>query len=570
VNVITSQEGVPAGALSNAVASRDRVWLLIVLALGLGVRIAWWLAFDHVIELNGIDYVRLAESMFAGEGYIAMFGGPHVLYPPLYPILIGIFTPLTGSPEIAGRVVSLLSGLVLIWALWSIAARVFGARAGLMAGALAAFHPLAIALTVSVHTEPVWLALMACAVWLTVLAIDEPTRKRAAGIGALTGLAYLARPEGLAFALLLTGLVAFSWLWRRGSFKRNAAFCAVAGVAFLVFAVPYMAFLSSEAGTFRWEGKSGVNNILSARMREGLSYGQAARGLDADGNPAGVYLFADQRRFLREDAAGTGPLLATLLAHPIDRAVAIAKRFAYAEFLGRPLFLFAAIGIVATAWWAAAFWEGGVLLAVLAVQGLLLVSLQFTWSRFLFPLLPMLIVWAAAGIDRSSDVVSRLAGRYRTGAYALLASLACIAVCAVAVSGTLAVSELAQARISEVRPAGVAIARDFAGLHTEARRPVVMGGQESIAFYADGIYAYLPNASQALALKYVHAQRPDYIALRSGDRHEAPYMETWLEHGVPDDCARLIWENRQLDEEYISVWRWQCPPSAAQGSPPRS
>jgi 4-amino-4-deoxy-L-arabinose transferase-like glycosyltransferase len=327
-----------AGVVTPSFWKRQRTPVAL-LAVALASRIGWWASRIAVIENEGTEYVRLAENWFAGRGYVGMFGGTHVLFPPLYPGLIGPLSPALGG-ELSGRIVSLVSGLVLVALVYQLSRRLFGDTVGLIAGLLAAVHPLLVALSVSVYSESLAMSLVMCGAYLTVRAIETPTAWRVGGAGVAIGCAYLVRPEAIAFVGPVILAMAAAERRRGGTWPDAIRKAMVALLSAVVVALPYIAHLSLQAGHFRWEGKSAINSLVNVRMQRGMSYPEAARGLGSPEEPdhplhRGPYLSADHTIFFEQRSPGAGDLI---MVAP-RRAVTVVRAIFAAFFLGAPVIL---------------------------------------------------------------------------------------------------------------------------------------------------------------------------------------------------------------------------------------
>lgn len=87
-------------------ARKPQLWGLFIVALALGVRLAWIAAARHdpLLSLRAIDevsYVKLAHQMAGGE---RNFGGETLWFPPLYPAGLALLEKLFGvdAPFVAG------------------------------------------------------------------------------------------------------------------------------------------------------------------------------------------------------------------------------------------------------------------------------------------------------------------------------------------------------------------------------------------------------------------------------------------------------------------------------------
>lgn len=531
--------------------------LLLLLAVALVARILWWVFNISVIENEGAEYARLAENLVSGNGYVGMFGGPHIVFPPLFPALIGLFSFVSPDVEAAGRLVSMAAGLLLVAAVFGVSRAVFGERAAWIAALLAALHPVLIALSVSVYSEMLAMALVASGGYVAIRALQEGSPWRAAASGLIFGLAYLARPEALAFAAAAAGVIFVAWIVQQRQWLPAIRDSALVVLAAALVAAPYIAFLTSQAGTFRWESKSSLNSPVNARMAQGMSYPEAARGLNSDLTPAGPHLYKDQYIAFRQKVAGLGSLLETGLADPVGRTVAIARELATAAFLGSPWIYIAVLAGLVAGWWRYAPWPGLLWLSFCALQLMFLFLLQYTFARYLFPLLAVLIPVAAAGIASLSSLP--LFQRRAAAASPAIAGLAVALIALASHDQTMQVGELLQSRDEVAAEAGRWMKAEHERSDAADRRAHVMGYGLVAPFYADAEFDYLPYAEEALALEYIRRLDPDFIIVRSSELHQAPYFKAWLERGIAHSCATAGFDKTSPDGERFRVWTWRCP-----------
>jgi 4-amino-4-deoxy-L-arabinose transferase-like glycosyltransferase len=552
--------------------------LALLLAVAAVLRILWWAGFVGVIENEGVEYTRLAWNLFHGRGYVSIFGGTHTLFPPLYPILIGLVTPLAGTEEVAARTVSFVAGLATVAAVFLLALEIFGKRVAALAGLTAACHPLLVALSVTAYSEGTYVALATLCALAAVRCVRDPSALRASAVGVFAGLAYLTRPEGIALAIPLAGIVLLASVAgaRRRSPSALVPAALVLAAAGLV-ALPYVVHLSRIAGGFRWEGKSPVNNRITVRQEQGLSYREAGYGLGPDGEPLGPFLFADQHALLAKPTGESGGLVRSLTEAPLERLRYLSGRLANARYLGAPpILVLALLGLVATPWWRTRFLAGAALLVPPAITVLVLLTLRFAWSRYLFPLLPVLVVWAAAGADvagrATAGTLARLGAgeRSRRLAGALACALLLISALVFAERSVPRVEELAQTRKLGAREAGARLAADYESSGGDGRPRIASIGL-ALAHYSGGEVMYLPYAEESLALRFLRRAAPDYVALRRTESTMAPYAEKWLASGLPDECARELADLPQAASASYRIWRWACAATApADGAPATS
>lgn len=538
-----------------SMTSTDRQRRLLLLAgivtLAALVRVAMLLWLDPIVTNEGADYLRLAQNLRDGAGYQGIFGELHVEFPPLFPLLIAWLSPFAGGAEGAARVVSLVLGVATILPVYGIAARLSGARAGLIGAALVAVHGLFVALSISTYAESTYFFLIACGMYFG-LETAAHWRPSAALITGITfGLAYLVRPEALLYPLLMAGYAAVALCWRATPRKQAVLAVIVMSGAIGALMSPYVAWLSEHSGYLRFEGKSGINGLLSERLRQGYSYHEAAQGLGPHLEPVGVFLPLDQF-VLQPHSGGIGEALRTMSRTIPARALSIAKDTITTQALGGlPLLLLAALGLVVCL-----ARPGSRQVAVLfAVFGAgyvpVLLTLEFRWTRFMFPVALFLLPWGAAGAAIAVEWIRT----HAPGRPAWAASIAAVVIVGVVgattARGASIVGEFTEMRDYELRNAG----RWLASQPPDDR--VIAAMDVAPAYYARGRVLYLPWSSDSQVLDYLRKLGPDYLALSTEDTGRAPYVASWLEHGIPGNCAPLI-ATFAGTNHVVRVYRWKC------------
>jgi hypothetical protein len=133
-----------------------------------------------------------------------------IFYPPVYPYFIALVWRATGSLQ-AVLWVQAAIGALLVPAVVRVGARSFGPRAGLLAGALAAFYPELLWFATRFWSETLFVVLLWWAIERTLAAGDDGKPATAAWAGALWALATLTRE----LALYLVPLAALYLVWSR-------------------------------------------------------------------------------------------------------------------------------------------------------------------------------------------------------------------------------------------------------------------------------------------------------------------------------------------------------------------
>jgi hypothetical protein len=293
--------------------------LLLPLLLGGLVRIVCGTT-DDVPTTDATAYLRTGASVWNGDGY-RRDGEPELHFPPMMPVLLGGAERLFGDPLTGSVVVTVLTGTLLLIPLAGVGRLIGGAGAGLAAAWVGAFVPALTTVPANQGggSEGTYVLLVLTALWVTLAAARRtgwPRLLGALGGGALTGSAYLTRPEGISYVavlvpvLLLSGLGGWELVrWRRVATRgwRTAASLAVAfGVGLAVFVVPYVDYLHTH--TDRWELTAKARDASLDAWRAVAEHDRRARDeifyeLDDDG----VAFVADRftlAELMKDDPSG--------------------------------------------------------------------------------------------------------------------------------------------------------------------------------------------------------------------------------------------------------------------------
>jgi 4-amino-4-deoxy-L-arabinose transferase-like glycosyltransferase len=218
--------------------------LLPLLALALGLRLAYSLLLVKTQPLlgDGLEFHNLAYSIADHHRYAqASFLTPDQVLPtadkpPLYPLVLALFTVVGGHGWIPHQIAGALIGTGTVAVTAFVGRRVAGDTAGLLAGGLAAVYPMLIAADGSYRSESLY-ALLIVSTLLGAYALrDRPTWGRAAVCGVVIGLATLTRSEALALLVLLVFPAALLAV----APKRAGVLTLVAGAATVAVLTPWL------------------------------------------------------------------------------------------------------------------------------------------------------------------------------------------------------------------------------------------------------------------------------------------------------------------------------------------
>ncbi len=509
-------------------------WLLTLCVAALLVRAVCAVFFTGEIDTEGAGYASIARNLLAGNGYVMIgIGGPNLFFPPLFPILIAAVTLITGEAEIAARAVSVMMGGLLSLPVYAVARRMYGVRIALGAAALTAFHPSLVQFSTTGFCEPTYLTLLLTALACVMRALDRPSGRNMAVSGGCYGLAYLVRPEVLIFMLIgMAYIVGGRVLLRDGSWRVVARRILLVPIVFLIFAGPYIAWLSIETGQFRFEGKSPFNNETIMRMQRGASLNEARLRVDPDLTPVGVTVQPNVV-FIKSYHAGLRDLVGMIAtkAKPAlrDAVAAISGNLAFGV---PPLFGLAILGLFGFPWRPRMLLDQCHILMLLALSIFGTLFIFYSDPRFYLSFVVFFCIWGSAGLA----VLARWARDSARLSGATVSQQTWIGVSAsvVAVAAIVAASLPPALGLAQYSRATRAIKYSGESLINLANPPRIADTQTSYAFHAKAGFSYLPQSDESTALRYLKKLKVTHVVLRETALSEQPYLGTWWKMGVPD------------------------------------
>ena len=494
-----------------------------------------------IIEVDGAYWAGLAAAIERGD----FRHGLSTAWPPLYPALIAVaarVARLWGSLEPAtleacARAVSVLAGTLLLVPLHALARQLLPPRAAGLAVALAAFHPRMLQYSAAALSEATYTLLLVTGLAFMVAREREARAawRREAAAGALFGLAYLVRPEGLPLAGALWAAGLFVRPPGRAISRLRPAFA----IAAIVVALPWLLFLHATLG--RWSlGEKGEYNFwrsfaveygrefpppagLAERVNESPERAPAPAG---DPVRAAEFTLRHPDVVLARCARNLGTILASTLPVTLYWPLVPLAVLGLARGRGRNRDRAQAAPPAPAAEGgsprANSAWPPGAWPVAVALTAMPLLYAPFSVDRrFFVPAVPLLLIACAAGVVRIESWLARgtPGAAPSTGpaapprfANAALALLIVLSVAYTFARGT------GFDHAPEHRRAGEWLRRNHrntsamgARSETALERPVVMSRKPWVAFYSGGLIATLPDAPAELVLARARAKGADVL-----------------------------------------------------------
>jgi 4-amino-4-deoxy-L-arabinose transferase-like glycosyltransferase len=439
--------------------ARSRATSILLLALTVGALVrASLLVYAGGLEPRIVDeqhYIELADSLYEGRGFAWADGQATSIRPPLYPAFVAsIWTIAGGRSLVAVRVVQMGLALVTVWLVYRLGASMFDEGTGAAAALAVALYPSLLFANVTLLTETLFTFLLVSTMWLCHVALRDRSLAKAAMAGTCCGLAALTRSVLWPFPLVAASVILFAAgrSWRRG-LAMAAVFCACHAAVLS----PWSVRNSSLQGVFvAVDTLSGFNLWMANSEGTPSDRMWAAVSQGGDQRMAAAIASEFPGRRLTEgekDKWGREAALRFMLSHPAVTATRSLRKFGDFWGLDRELLAGIAQGVYSPPRLAGLLMGAAVMLAypaamVLAVIGIWLSrkrnwpthvmvgalilfvcavhTIVFGHSRYRLPLMPFLLIYAAAAVCTQSWRMPP-ASRWRVaGAGTMIAALGAI------------------------------------------------------------------------------------------------------------------------------------------------
>ena len=188
--------------MTNDQSARPRAFsagaLLGIFALAAAVRLLVVFVYsgtDFHPETDGWDYSEIGWRLAHTGRYTFGHESAEIsaYRPPAWPITLAAVYKVFGKNYHAARVVLVIMDSLLCCLIYAMAKKLFGERAGWIAGIVAAFYPQLFLLCIPMLAEPQFALLLTAALYLMLGVSGRTGLRRDAAIGALLGLATLTR-----------------------------------------------------------------------------------------------------------------------------------------------------------------------------------------------------------------------------------------------------------------------------------------------------------------------------------------------------------------------------------------
>ncbi len=484
----------------------------IVLA-ALAVRaIAWHRT--GVLFNDGPTFIGLARLIELGH-WDAVFAHP---FHPMYPAAISAMHSWIDNWESAAVAVSALSGACASAVLFVLLRRAFDLRCAYVGALLLAFHPYAVEHSADVQSDGLYTLLFLASVTALWWACTSRRFHWAAAAGALSGLAYWVRPEGLGVALIGCAMAGVLIGLRRWPLWSGVGWVGALSLAAAIVVGPYLIVLHDQSGSWMITQKKSL--VLASAMSQ-------ASPLPAEVIAREPFLETVVRG-PRVSAPPAMPARAVLVGAPAEAVLELLKKTS--ETL-RPAFVCVALvgilfGIRRNVSREAFF---AILAGVyLALLYLLVLQAGYVSKRHTLPVAILLFGYLAAGTVRIGQWLANAPTWFGSSPLRHPArwSMALGVGIAIGISIPTTFQARRADRIAE-RQAAV-----WLSTQPDAKRGPVAAGKQRVAYYAGAPHVRLPDSGTADALTSLQAAGAEYLIIDDHYLEENPALRRAAEAGM--------------------------------------
>ncbi len=558
--------------------------LLLICLAAAGLRI-WLLREPRVVWGDEPFYLWLGRNWITGQGF-SFTGHADVHHAPLFPMLSGLLYLVTGDMARASEVLYVLFGALLVLPMYAIGTEVYDRRTGYVAAVLTAVFPPLTAgiLHWGTMTEALYMFFVYSGLWAGLRTLRPLWRKAVpaqpgeapaedafaaqrqdpwwayALAGLCFGLAYLTRPEGIGYAVVVGAFIVLlravrRRLWEKALWLKLLLMVAAFALAF----VPYAYYVYLQTGAFMVSEKVGVTYLTCLGLVHGdtAAFDRATWGLDSTGLE--TFFFSPESY----DVSMLQLVLADLRSFAliiVTNALDFVKTLIGWTMLPYLLLPAVFLGLFRRGWTRERTWKE--LYLVASFLPTMAFMFFFIQERYIVAMLPVFILWIAAGLLELSD--------WLMGTWVLLRSpaegpywhmpaglrVACEALpVLLIVAGLLALHPRVVAEVTNV--GSVRMEHRWVGeaLHDRLTRDtVLMSRYPAIAFYADTRWVPTPNASWPEILTYARHKGVHYMAIDERELRYRPQLANLVTgEQVPAELERVY--QSTVDGERMTVYR---------------
>ena len=225
------------------------------------------------ITTDGVNYAIAGKNLIENGKY-EVFGNPELIFPPGYPIFIGIVNYFFDNLLFSARFTSFIFGFLAVYLFYLVGKEIFNKTAGLFAAFFAATHYMFIVISVESWSESLYSFFVLLIVYIYLKLSNQYKTWLAVMFGFVIGYTYLIKPEGIIF--LAFPFLFFVFKRKELGIKRAMQSFLVIVFSFILVIAPYIFFLHHHTGEISLTAKS-TPNLIAGVIFDGKDFGKISR-----------------------------------------------------------------------------------------------------------------------------------------------------------------------------------------------------------------------------------------------------------------------------------------------------
>jgi hypothetical protein len=211
----------------------------------------------YVISLDGaFNYIPVAKLFVSGAYKDAIH---YAAIQPLYAFLVALVSRWVGDFELAGKLVSSFSGILIIFPVYFLGKQIFGKKVAFVSALLLTVHPYIRRFSADVLKDSTYLFSLALGVWFAWKTIESEKKYPYLFIPLFSAIAYLVRPDGVEILLVVFFYILFIKIFGVSGNKGTVIFLLLLTSAIICF--PCLIYLSEFTETWT-QSKSKIAEFL--------------------------------------------------------------------------------------------------------------------------------------------------------------------------------------------------------------------------------------------------------------------------------------------------------------------
>ncbi len=526
----------------------QKAFLFALLLFSLACRLIL-IQFKDVVGTDEVIYLALGKNLWHGLGF-RLLDQPITMCPPLLPMVAGFFSLFTENLELGTNFTYVAFGGGMVVPYFYLARRIYGVRVARWASFFLAFFPgLLLSFYWGSMTEPLYTFLLVTALLFLHKGLTEGRGIDFCFAGVLLALVYLTRSEGLLFFLVLFSFAVLTFAGKRCLFqKKTLRNLLLMALSWSLISAPYPIFLKKSSGELSISGKTKLILLvgnMDLETRESL-----AGKLNEEGTE-----FFDYTQLVKDKT-----VLGMILENPkvlVGGSFLQFKNFFVTLFSWKvfPAFLlgFVLLGLFRDPWDRARL-EKEVFLVVACVPFLVFLTFRI-WPRYLLPMTPVLLLWAARGVTALEDWIwqtSTMIGQKKTPMRRWVLSLPgvlfSIPLLAILVAKPIKARMLVQYPV-EYRAAGNWMDENLPA------NAVILTRKPEVSYYANRLMHPVPNEELPAIVRYARSHEIDYLVVDEYFIPTRPQLAFLLEQDRFPEDLRLLHEEKAPNDRKLRIFQ---------------